>query len=82
VLLQKLIVAQIIKFPTFYRIRRFFHRLFNDTFSVRTIWDQMGESSMDDNGFKDLEGRGHDLIEALSQHLPGMTEENYEKLSR
>jgi hypothetical protein len=28
---------------------------------------------------KDLEGRGHDLIEALSQHLPGKTKENYEK---
>jgi hypothetical protein len=30
---------------------------------------------------KDLEGRGHDLIEVLSQHLPGKTEENYENLS-
>lgn len=28
---------------------------------------------------KDLEGRGHGLIEVLSQHFPQWTEENHKK---
>jgi hypothetical protein len=30
----------------------------------------------------DLEGSIHDLIEVLSWHLPGMTEENHETLNQ
>jgi hypothetical protein len=77
VLLQKLIVAQMVKFPTSSRIRSFFFIGYLMTLSVselyRIRWG--GVHSWMIMVLKDLEGSGHDLIEVLSQHLPGKTEE-------
>jgi hypothetical protein len=49
-------------------------RLFNSTFSIKAMWCQMIGLWIG----KYLEGSSYSLIEMLSQHLPGGTEENRE----
>jgi hypothetical protein len=68
VLIQKLIVAQIVKLPAFYRMTIFFIGYLMKH-SVSRLYRVRWESHPWMMVLKDLEGRGHGLIGIRSQHL-------------